>query len=237
VRSLVGFARDWVRRRRNRGSDDYIRWLLSVHGGFLAPGNLRAFDHGVRHMPEGGAIVEIGSFLGLSTNLLVYLTVKHGRPHRVFSCDPWAFEDTGEPLAGYFDGGSPAFREYARRVFVLNATTFSGERKPFTIEARSDRFLAQWERAERVSDVFGRTVRLGGPISLAYVDGAHAYEVVKADVEGIDRHLVAGGFVLLDDSADGAGFEGVTRVARELKRSPAYELVSRAPNYFFRKRG
>jgi hypothetical protein len=233
----VGLLRGWARRWRDRGADEYVRWLLSVHGGFLAPGNLRAFDHAVRHMPDGGAIVEIGSFLGLSTNLLVYLAIKHGRPHPVFSCDPWAFEETERPVGGFFDAGSTAFRDYARQVFVLNAATFSAQRKPFTIEARSDRFLALWAQGAEAEDVFGRAARLGGPVSFAYLDGAHAHEVVKADVAGLDRHLARGGFLLLDDSADGAGFDGVTRVARDVQRDPAYELVFKTPNYFFRKRG
>lgn len=236
MRSLVRQLRGWARRWRDRGSDEYIRWLLSVHGGFLAPGNIRAFEHALRHMPEGGAVVEIGSFLGLSTNILVYLTVKHQRSHPVFSCDPWAFEETDKLVGGFFDGGSEAFRQYARNVFMLNATMFSGERRPFTVECRSDRFLALWDRGERIEDVFGRMAGLGGPVTFAYVDGAHAYEIVKTDVAGLDRHLVPGGFLLLDDSADGAGFEGVTRVAVELKSSPSYELVFKTPNYFFRKR-
>lgn len=234
--SLVRLLRGWVRRWRDRGSDEYIRWLLSVHGGFLAPGNLRAFEHAVRHMPDGGAIVEIGSFLGLSTNLLVYLVLKHRRPHPVFSCDPWAFEETEKRIGGFFDAGSREFRDYARQVFVLNAATFSAERKPFTIEARSDRFLELWAQGAAAEDVFGRTARLGGPVTFAYVDGAHAHEIVKADVAGLDRHLMPGGFLLLDDSADGAGFDGVTRVAVDLTRDPAYELVFKTPNYFFRKR-
>jgi hypothetical protein len=188
-------------------------------------------------MPDGGAVVEIGTFLGLSTNVLVYLTVKHKRSHPVFSCDPWSFEATEHLVGGYFDGSSEAFRRYARSVFVMNATMFSGERKPFTVESPSDRFLELWERGTRVPDVFGRTASLGGPVSFAYVDGAHAYETVKADVAGLDRHLVPGGFLLLDDSAEGAGFDGVNHVAVELKRSPSYELVFKTPNYFFQKRG
>jgi hypothetical protein len=236
VRSLARLLRGWARRWRDRGADEYISWLLSVHGGFLAPGNVRAFEHAVRNMPDGGAIVEIGSFLGLSTNLLVYLTVKHNRTHSVFSCDPWSFEATEKFVGGYFDGSSEAFRQYARTVFMLNASMFSGERKPFTVESSSDRFLELWARGSDVRDVFGRMASLGGPVSFAYVDGAHAYPIVKADVAGLDPHLVPGGFLLLDDSADGAGFDGVNRVALELKRGPAYELVFKTPNYFFRKR-
>jgi hypothetical protein len=234
--SLTGLLRGWVHRWRERGTDEYVRWLCSVQGGWLTPGNVRAFDRAVREMPDGGAIVEIGSFLGLSTNILVYLAIKHQRRHPVYSCDPWCFEAAEEPIGGFFDAGSPAFRDYARQVFVLNASTFCGERKPFTVEARSDRFLELWARSADAEDVFGRTVRLGGPVSFAYVDGAHAYDVVRADVAALDPQLMPGGFLFLDDSAEGAGFQGVTRVARETQRNPAYELVFESPNHLFRKR-
>src|SRR5262249_12897166 len=128
------------------------------------------------------------------------------------------------------------FRRYARQVFVLNASTFSAERKPFTIEARSDRFLDLWSQGAAVADVFGRTARLGGPISFAYLDGAPPPAAREARGAGPARHPGPRRFLLLDASADGAGFPGVTHVARRLARNPAYELVSRSPNYFFRKR-
>ena len=76
---------------RNVRSDEYIQWLCWILGGWLTPdhGNLRAFDYAVRHMPTGGAIIEIGSFLGLSTNMITYLIIKYHRDNPIFTCDPW----------------------------------------------------------------------------------------------------------------------------------------------------
>jgi hypothetical protein len=218
--------------------DEYIGWLCWICGGFLTPdnGNLRAFDHAVRHMPDKGAIVEIGSFLGLSTNIIAYLTVKYRRNNPFFTCDPWVFEDTDKPVGGYFDASGDDFRIYAKKTFMRNVEIFSGSRKPYTMEAFSDRFFELWRLGSMGEDVFGRSVALGGPISFAYIDGAHTYVAASGDFLGVDENLMPGGYILFDDSADGSGWE-VTQVVRELERNPSYELVFKTPNYFFKKRG
>lgn len=218
-------------------SDDYIPWLCAMLGGWVAPdhGNLRAFDHAVRSMPAGGAMIEVGSFLGLSTNLLAYLAMKYRQEHPFFSCDPWVFEGTERPIGGYFDAGSEAYRRYAKEVFRMNTALFSAPRKPYAVEATSARFFEAWDRRETAEDVFGRPAVLGGPISFAYIDGAHTEEAARGDFLAVDRHLLPGGFVLFDDSDDGGCFPDVTRVAREVARQPSYEVVFKTPHYFFRK--
>ena len=60
-------------------ADEYINWACSMIGGWLEPGaaNLAGFVYAMQHLPATGAIVEIGSFLGASTNVLTYLSRKH----------------------------------------------------------------------------------------------------------------------------------------------------------------
>lgn len=223
---------------RNVRSDEYIQWLCRIVGGWLTPdnGNLRAFDYAVQHMPAGGAIVEIGSFLGLSTNIITYLTIKYHRDNPFFTCDPWVFEGTDKPVGGYFDGSSEAYRRYAKEVFKMNIALFSEGRKPYTIEVYSNQFFEFWRFRAIREDVFGRPVTLGGPISFAYIDGAHTYDAAKGDFLGVDQHLLPGGFILFDDSADDGGFPEVTRVATEVKLNPSYELMFKTPHYFFRRK-
>ena len=218
-------------------ADEYIRWLCQILGGFLDSdnGNIAAFDHAIRHMPNDGAIIEIGSFLGLSTNIIAYLTIKHGRNNRIFNCDPWRFEETEEPIGGYFDASSSDFREYVKKVFAASLELFSKDRKPYAIESTSEQFLRQWKSESAAKDVFGREVVMGGPISFAYIDGAHTYEAAKNDFLGIDRHLLPGGFVLFDDSSDNSPFE-CREVIAEMVSNPEYELAFKTPNYFFRKK-
>jgi hypothetical protein len=225
-----------VESRRRVDADDYVNWLCMVVGGWLSPGagNLAAFDHAIRRMPAGGAVVEIGSFLGLSTNILAYLLIKYGRPNGLFTADPWTFERTEEPLSGYFDGSTDAYRDYAKHVFTLNARLFSPSRLPFTVQAPSDRFFELWDAGARAEDVFGRTTPLGGAISFAYIDGAHTYEAARADFWHVDRHLLPGGYVLLDDTSDDCPFAS-RQVIPEIVHHPSYHLVFKTPHYFFRK--
>jgi len=222
----------------NVAADEYLSWLCgTVVAGFLryTDGNLRGFDHAVRKMPSGGAMVEIGAYLGLSTNILAYLAIKYRRDNQFFTCDPWVFENTDKAVGGYFDASSAGFRNYVMEVFRKNAALFSPGREPFAVEAPSWKFFELWEHDAEVSDVFGRTVRLGGPISFAYVDGAHSYNVARADFIAVDKHLLPGGFILFDDSAEGWGFPEVTRVAEEVSCSGSYELVFKSPHFFFQK--
>ncbi len=221
----------------NVRSDEYISWLCTVVGGWLDPshGNLRAFDYAVRHMPSDGAVIEIGSFLGLSTNIITYLTIKYHRDNPVFTCDPWVFEGTEKPIGGYFDASSDAYRRYAQEVFRMNTALFSERRMPYTIQTYSNRFFELWRLGSTAKDVFGRSITLGGSISFAYIDGAHTYDAALGDFRGVDQHLSPGGFILFDDSADDGAFE-VPRVMAEVKQNPAYELVFKTPHYFFRKK-
>ncbi len=219
-------------------SDGYIHWLCTVVGGWLTPnhGNLRAFDYAIEHLPPEGAVVEVGSFLGLSTNILIYLLVKYGKNQPVFNCDPWLFEETDQLIGGFFDASTQDYQRYAKEVFKQNCLTFSAQRKPYAIEALSQHFFEQWHRGTNAEDVFGRSVTLGGPISFAYIDGAHTYEATRQDFLDVHEHLSPGGFILFDDSADGIGF-GATQAALEVKQRPEYELVFKTPHYFFRRTG
>ncbi len=220
---------------RIRG-DEYIRWVCFVTGGWLREndGNLRGFDHAIKSMPARGSVVEIGSYLGLSTNILIYLMNKHGRTNPVFNCDPWVFEDTEKPIGGYFDAAREDYRDYSKGTFIRNMKVFCRDALPHSIEAFSDDFFADWDQGMEVKDLFDRPVKLGGDICFAYIDGAHTYEASKTDFENVDRHIVVGGFVFFDDSGDDGPFES-SRTAQEVLTNPRYELVFKTPNYLFRR--
>ncbi len=87
-----------------------------------------------------------------------------------------------------------------------------------------------------VTDVYGRKVRMGGPITLAYIDGEHDYENVRRDLELCDRHLVPGGYVLFDDSSAASSHRDVHAFVRELLNDPGWQLMAQNPNYLVQKR-
>lgn len=98
----------------------------------------------------------------------------------------------------------------------------------------SDDFFLKWAENAHVTDIFGRTVQLGGRISFSYIDGNHTYDYTKRYFENVDRYLVPGGFILFDDSSDIDQF-GLTRLMQEIRKDSRYRLVMKNPNYLFQK--
>lgn len=220
-----------------RQTNEFLTWVRFAVPGMLAEGNVDAMTYAVTNMPPDNPILEIGSFCGLSTVVLSYLLDKQSPSSLIFTCDKWEFEgqQPGAPL-----GDSPfvthdAYREYVRNAFLRSMHTFAAGRLPHTIECNSDEFFRRWFECEKAVDVFDRSVTLGGQISFCYIDGNHTYEFAKRDFENTHRALVSGGFILFDDSEDGSHWE-VNRLTREIASGHQYDLISKSPNYLFRKR-
>lgn len=216
---------------------EFLAWVRSAVPGMLSEGNVDAMACAISTMPPAAPMLEIGSFCGLSTVVLSYLLEKSARSAPFFTCDNWLFE--GQQLGRHL-GDSPsmthdAYRTHVKDSFVRTMQTFSSHRLPFTIESSSDEFFRQWFAGNQVVDVFGRSVTLGGNLGFCYIDGHHDYDVVKRDFENTDRALARGGLILFDDSADWSG-TGVNRLVRAVASGTDYELVSRNPNYLFRKK-
>lgn len=227
-------ARDGFRRRAL--DDEFVRWLGYANAGMLKPGNAWSMDYAVRHLPSGNPLLEIGSFAGLSTNVICHLLRKHGRSNAFYTCDNW--DVTGQQRDGRIGESAVTFPEYAEFVkasFLRNVHFFSIQNRPYTVEAASAEFFERWAGHKSVRDVFGREVGLGGSITFCYVDGLHSCEAVREEFESIDLLLEPGGFILFDDSADSSPF-GLARVMREIAASGGYDLVAQNPNYLFRKR-
>ena len=229
--------------------DDYItRLQTSVGGaGMLHEGNVYALDYAIQHMPTQGAVLEIGSFAGLSTNVISWLMRKHGRLSQpFFSCDPWLYDgyydvqrkDDSSYLA-HFEGCTHVtradYRKFIQDSFIRNTRLFSQGHLPHTLACTSDEFFGTWKKGALCTDVFERTVQSGGLFSFVYVDGDHSYEQARRDVENALEYLLPGGFLLLDDSADFWNY-GSVRLAKEMKRWKGLELVMKNPNYLYRKR-
>jgi hypothetical protein len=217
-------------------ADEYVDHLRFVIGGWAFEGNVRAFECCVRNMPADTSMVEIGSFLGLSTNIIAYAAHKYGRTNPFFTCDPWVFAGSDRLKAGYFSTATKLYRDWAMEIFKMNISVFSPTFAPHTIETFSSRFFELWQSGAMVTDLLGHETQLGGPIGFAYVDGDHTYEGAKQDFLNIDRFLAAGGYVLLDDSSDDSRYEGLKQLVREIADRPDYTLVLKAPNYCFKKK-
>lgn len=81
---------------------------------------------------------------------------------------------------------------------MKNVSFFSSDDLLFACQLASDVFFSNWEKEAEVNDIFDRSIKLGGPISFAYIDGNHAYEAVHHDFENVDKWLETGGFILFE---------------------------------------
>lgn len=215
-------------------SDEYLDWLRFANAGMMHPGNIFAIKHAIERLPTSGSVIEIGSFCGLSTNVISYFLKVSNKSNKVFCSDNWVFE--GSELGATLGGSGLSHSELRTHVlesFLRNVSFFS-QRRPHPIELCSDRFFEEWSVSSHVKDVFGRRIKLGGGISFGYVDGNHTYEYAKRDFLNLDKHLVAGGFIFFDDSSDG-NLRGLSQLMKEIEKNPKYRLVMKNPNYLFRK--
>jgi hypothetical protein len=242
LEGLVGVARRFVDKLTDRSTpsrefwSEYLSWLTFANAGMLTRGNVWCMDYAIRNLPSEAPILEIGSFCGLSTNVITYLKEKHNVKNPLITCDEWIFEGSeGGGLLGDSQSVTHAeYKQFVKETFLRNVQMFSCNRLPFTIELFSDKFFSAWASGQKCQDVFARDVRLGGPISFCYIDGNHSYDYVRRDFENCDRFLEKGGFILFDDSADGSEWE-VCKVVQEVVKTKRYDLIAKNPNYFFKK--
>ena len=214
--------------------DEYLTWLRFANAGMLNPGNVYAMKYAIENLPTSDPIIEIGSFCGLSTNVLSYFLRKNQRKNIIFCSDKWIFEGSEESVnLGLSDISHADYRSYVKETFMRNINFFSPNR-PHPIELFSDEFFEKWKDQKEVIDVFNQSIILGGNISFSYIDGNHTYEFAKRDFENVNRHLVPGGFILFDDTSDSDHF-GLTKLMREIKQRSDYSLVMKNPNYLFKK--
>jgi len=218
-------------------SDESVNWIIYANAGMLSRGNLYCFDYAIKNLPSEAPMVEIGSFAGLSTNLLNFYRRNHRKKNRLINCDKWEFQ--GADREKKIDGLPLSHLEYQtflRDTYKRNIQMFSNDDLPYTVEMLSNDFFAAWKQKHATTDVFGRSIQLGGPISFCYIDGNHDYDFASRDFANCDQFLETGGFILFDDSADGTIFEGLRRLMNEVKATGKYELVIKNPNYLFRKK-
>jgi hypothetical protein len=215
---------------------EFISWLKHANAGMLDKGNIYCIEYAIENLPSDNPIIEIGSFCGLSTNLISFYLRKFNKSNNLITSDKWIFEGAEVPNA-FLEGSNITHNQYkafVKETYIRNISFFSKDHLPFTIEQFSDDFFDLWSKEKMETDIMGRKIKLGGKISFAYIDGNHTYEYAKRDFENVDRYLEIGGFVLFDDSADYSGWE-VCKVIEEIKKEGKYEIIINNPNYLIKK--
>ena len=118
------------------GWTEYITWLSFANAGMLERGNVDAFDFVIQNLPSLAPMVEIGSFCGLSTNVITCLKEKHAVKNRLITCDRWMFEGArpAAPVAGSLFLNHTEYREFVRGTYIRNIQTFARYDLPYTVE-------------------------------------------------------------------------------------------------------
>ena len=121
-------------------TDDYIAYLGFANAGMLNKGNLLCLDYALRNLQSTNPIIEIGSFCGLSTNLIGYFKQRHGVTNQLFTCDRWEFEGA-EGNVGESQIPHSEYRTFVKESFIRNVRMFSRGALPHTIEMLSNDFF------------------------------------------------------------------------------------------------
>jgi hypothetical protein len=215
--------------------DEFVTQLCYINAGIMEKGNLHSFDYVIGHLPSPAPILEIGSYCGLSANLLTYLKHKHGVLNQLITCDKWEFQkpEGATDVVGRSPIRYKELEGFARESYIRNIKMFSAYDLPFTFEMTSDEFFRCWSAQETKTDVLGRQLTLGGPLSFCFIDGNHTHEYARRDFLNCDAHLQDDGFILFDDST--LEKDGVRLVIPEVLASGRYKLVARNPYHLFQK--
>lgn len=184
-----------------------------------------------------GDIVEIGTWCGRSTTVLGLAARLTGVP-RIHCVDPfpekkdWITSDDGghyfsvkigdNTIVGYREFGGVWPEPFERDIAPLYER-HEGIYDIFrdTMKRKDMNDLVTTYRGN--SDMFVSMVRPGFRCKLAFIDGDHGYQAVRADILNVDRFIVPGGWIAFDDAF--SSYEGVDRAITELVlNSTRYEL-------------
>lgn len=175
---------------------------------------------GIAATAPQGDIVEIGSLMGRSAFVLLYLAWRY-RIGPVLTVDPWGASDATQrqsPLAFQalvdewdYDALSEGF--YINMV-PLRANDHAHLRMP------SEQGFRQYLSGQDIQSSNGGTVSYTRKIALIHIDGNHDYDCVKQDCALWLPHMVPGAWLILDDYIWAHG-DGPYRVGNDFLRDQA----------------
>ncbi len=162
-----------------------VREVVADVEGWMTPAQARRLWSCARTVPDGGRIVEIGSFRGRSTIVLA----SAARPGvEVIAIDPHAGNDRGpQEIEGFEEEAADD-----HQVFNANLEAAGVADRVRHLRRFSDEALA---------DVEGR-------IDLLYIDGAHRMKPALSDIRRWGAKVEPGGDLLIHDSFSSIGVTG-----------------------------
>jgi hypothetical protein len=181
---------------------------------------------GIFARAPAGDVIEIGSLMGRSAFVLLYLS-RHFGIGSLLTIDPWsAFEaaqtDSPEALQWVTDEWD---YEVIREGFALNLAAF-GFKDNAHLRMPSAQGFVHYQATPRASSFGGHDVAYAGKIAVIHIDGNHDYNAVREDCELWLTRLAPGAWLILDDYLWAHG-DGPYRKGNELLRDQA-DRIERA---------
>lgn len=151
-----------------------------------------------RHSVRGD-VVEIGSAWGKSAFVLARLARLHDIGHTL-CIDPWQSDYVVQNDTGGLVDSCIHHYDYdeALRVFEMNLLPYSANDINYLRLPSVEAERQYGQKTAVRSPSFG-TTHYAGSIALLHIDGNHAYEAARADIAAWEKHVVAGGWIIIDD--------------------------------------
>jgi len=188
----------------------------------------------ISHGPRGD-VVEIGSWWGKSAFVLAYLARLY-YVCSVLCVDPWKDDELIQGVPHVDAASADLSAKEAFEIFKINLLPYFPDGIVNYLPTTSADAHAFYHGISLVHNTirtreFG-AVRYTGRIALLHIDGNHAYDKVKLDVELWTPHVIPGGWVVIDDY-DWRHGDGPRRVADEfLSDHTDFEPPITGPRYF-----
>lgn len=146
-----------------------------------------------------GDVIEIGSLMGRSAFVLLYLAWRH-RVGPLVTIDPWAAaecvqRDSPEALRHVTDEWD---YEVLSEGFMLNLVPCRADDHAH-LRLPSQAGFAAYASGEPIRSPLGQPVAYSGTIAVIHIDGNHDYAAVKQDCDLWLTRLAPGGWLILDD--------------------------------------
>lgn len=170
---------------------------------------------GVFASAPAGDVVEIGSLMGRSAFVLLYLAWRY-RIGPVLTVDPWRSADcvqreSPDALQGVTDEWD---YEVLSEGFMLNMVPFRTD-DHVHLRLASEYAFDVYAKGGSILSPMGQRVSFTGKIAVIHIDGNHDYACVKKDCECWLGRMLPGAWLILDDYIWAHG-DGPYRMGNEL---------------------
>lgn len=165
----------------------------------------------LRSMPKNGVCAEIGVWKGDGASSILHNTA----PRKLFLIDPWAHQP------------ERARSRYGRADVEAMDEIYRGVLARFDSEIRQGRVEVLRGRSDEVWDKFEESA-----LDWVWLDGDHAYDAVKRDLDALTHVVKPGGFIAGDDYMYGWWGDSVIRAVDEFVKEGKGSLKVLGDIYF-----